>query len=118
MPSAPVPSAPPLLWSAQATFLHRSGLSGAARVWVLGPRPLPHGATAATVALVDVSASYRIDRLQLDLQIDNLLNARWREGEYNYASWFDRGDPRSALPARHMLAGAPLTVRLGATLWL
>ncbi|MEZ4448332.1 MAG: TonB-dependent receptor [Nannocystaceae bacterium] len=115
---ARVPNAPPLLWSMQATLIHRSGLSGGARLWVLGPRPLPYGATASPVTLVDLSASYRISRLQIDLQIDNLLNSKWKEGEYNFASWWDRSSPRSALPTLHQLSGAPTTVRLGATLWL
>ncbi|MEZ4382799.1 MAG: TonB-dependent receptor [Nannocystaceae bacterium] len=115
---APVPNAPPILWSMQGTLIHRSGFSGGARLWVLGPRPLPYGATASSVTLVDLSASYRISRVQIDLQIDNLLNAKWKEGEYNFASWWDRSSPRSALPTLHQLSGPPMTVRLGATLWL
>ena len=79
---------------------------------------LPQGARASGYALLDLSAGYRVGRLQLDLQVDNVLNGRWKEGESNYASRFNRDDPRSAIPALHFAAGPPLTVRLGATLWL
>ena len=100
------------------TALHPSGISAGARVWALGRRPLPYGARSSATALVDLKVSYRISRLQVDLILDNLLNARWSEGEYNFASWHDRSRARSSLPARHMIAGAPLTARLGVTLWL
>lgn len=115
---APVPNAPPLLATLGGVATHRSGLSGAARLTVLGPRPLPYGAVAGALALVDLSASYRHGHLQLDLAIDNLFNSRWAEGTYNFASWQDKSAPRSALPALHTLAGPPFTLRLGATIWL
>ncbi len=115
---APVPNAPPVLWNTSGYLFHRSGVRAGARLVVLGPRPLPQGARASGYALLDLSAGYRVGRLQLDLQVDNVLNRRWKEGEYNYASWFNRDDPRSAIPTLHFAAGPPLTVRLGATLWL
>ena len=115
---ASVPGAPPVLWTTSGYLFHRAGVRAGARLVVLGPRPLPQGARASGYALLDLSAGYRVGRLQLDLQVDNVLNRRWKEGEYNYASWFNRDDPRSAIPALHFAAGPPLTVRLGATLWL
>ena len=114
----PIPYAPPLLGSANLTMLHPAGITVGARVWALGRRPLPFGARSSATALVDLKVSYRVSRLQVDLILDNLLNARWSEGEYNFASWHDRSRARSSLPARHMIAGAPLTARLGVTLWL
>ncbi|MCA9690254.1 MAG: TonB-dependent receptor [Myxococcales bacterium] len=113
----PIPGAPPVLWTTMVTVFHRSGFRAAARLLVVGPRPLPHGATAHAYALTDLSLGYRVGRLQLDARIDNLFNSRWREGEYNYASWLDREQPRSAIPALHQIAGTPFAARLGATLW-
>lgn len=115
---APVPLAPPLLSATGLTLVHPSGVRAGARVLVVGGRPLPHGARAASYALLDIGVGYRLGPLQLDLQIDNVTNAAWKEGEYHYASWWDRDQPRSTIPTLHQLAGPPLTARLAATLWL
>ncbi|MBL9105658.1 MAG: hypothetical protein JNL82_32280 [Myxococcales bacterium] len=55
--------------------------------------------------------------MQIDIQIDNATNAQWKEGEYHYASWWDKDDPRSTLPSLKFIAGPPLTVRAATTLW-
>jgi outer membrane receptor protein involved in Fe transport len=115
---APVPLAPPLLSASSLTLIHPRGFRAGARLLVVGSRPLPHGARAASYALLDLSVGYRIGPAQLDLQVDNVTNATWKEGEYHYASWWDQSQPRSTLPALHFIAGAPLTARLGLTLWL
>jgi hypothetical protein len=49
--------------------------------------------------------------------IDNALGSRWREGEYQYASWLDREQPRTGLPRIHYAPGAPLGVRATLTGW-
>lgn len=113
---AAVPGAPPLLSATSLTLVHPSGLRAGARLQVLGARPLPHGARAAAYALLDLSVGYRRGPLQLDLQVDNATNVRWKEGEYHYASHWDLGDPRSTVPALHFIAGPPLAVRLATTL--
>lgn len=115
---SPVPQAPPVMSSTQLSVVHPSGFRAGARVFVLGARPLPHGATAAGYALLDLSLGYRLGPAQLDVQIDNVTNARWHEGEYHFASWWDRTAPRSALPALHVIPGPPLTARIGLTLWM
>lgn len=115
---APVPLAPPFLSATGLTLVHPGGFRAGARLLVVGSRALPHGARSSAYALLDLSLGYRFDRLQLDLQVDNLTNAAWKEGEYHYASWWDQGEPRSTIPALHFLAGPPLTARIGATLWL
>lgn len=115
---APVPLAPPFMSATALTLLHPSGLRAGARLLVVGSRPLPHGARSSSYALLDLNLGYQIGRLQLDLQIDNLTNAGWKEGEYHFASWWDPDAPRSTIPALHFLAGPPLTARIGATLWL
>lgn len=115
---APVPGAPPLLSASTLTLVHPNGMRAGARLQVLGARPLPHGATAASYALLDLSVGYRRGPLQLDLQVDNATYARWKEGEYHYASYWDPSEPRSTLPALHYIAGPPLAVRLAMTLYL
>lgn len=87
------------------------------RLQVVGSRALPYGARSATYALLDLSVGYRTGPLQLDIQIDNATNAQWKEGEYHYASWWDKDDSRSTLPSLKFIAGPPLTVRAATTLW-
>ena len=111
----PVPGAPRLLGTAEAHLAHPRGWSGGARLTALGPRPLAHGARAGAVAVADLMAEYRRGWWAVSLEIDNVLDVLWREGEFNYASWFDRAEPRSALPRIHYAAGPPRTVRAGVT---
>ncbi len=113
---AAVPGAPPLLSSTTMTLVHPSGMRAGARLQVVGAPPRPPGARAATYALLDLSVGYRRGPLQLDLQVDNATNAQWKEGEYHYASYWNRDDPRSTLPTLHFIAGPPLAVRLATTL--
>lgn len=115
---AAIPGAPPLLSASTLTLVHPSGVRAGARLQVVGSRPLPHGARAATYALLDLSVGYRRGPLQLDLQVDNVTNAQWKEGEYHYASYWDTSEPRSTLPTLHFIAGPPLAVRLATTLFL
>lgn len=114
---APVPGAPPLLSASSLSLSHPNGLRAGVRLQVVGARPLPHGARSATYALLDLGVGYRRGPLQMDLQIDNVTNARWKEGEYHFASYWDRDDPRSTLPSLHYIAGPPLAVRLSMTLF-
>lgn len=114
---APIPGAPPLLSASSLTLVHPKGYRAGARLQVVGSRALPHGARSATYALLDLSVGYRTGPLQVDVQIDNATNAQWKEGEYHYASWWDREVPRSTLPSLHFIAGPPLSVRAATTLW-
>ena len=61
---------------------------------------------------------YTYNQYRLDLEIENLMNRRVREGEYHYASdWprYRQGPAASQLPAIHYIAGAPFNARLTAT---
>jgi iron complex outermembrane recepter protein len=114
---APIPGAPPLLSATALTLVHPRGYRAGARLQVVGSRALPHGARSSAYALLDLSVGYRTGPLQLDLQLDNATNAQWKEGEYHYASWWDKDGPRSTIPSLHFIAGPPLTVRAATTLW-
>jgi outer membrane receptor protein involved in Fe transport len=110
-----VPGAPPLFVQIQGALNHPKGYRAGARWFVLGPRPLAYGARAGAATIMDVSIGYRMKWLQLDLSIDNLFGSRWREGEYHFASWWDRSERRSQIPAIHYVAGPPTMARFSAT---
>ena len=115
---APVPGAPTFLGQFGATLTHPQGFRGGLRVIGLGPRPLANGATAASYAVADLLAAWRRGPVELSLQIDNVSDARWREGEYHFASWWDTSTPRSQLPGLHYSAGNPRTFRVGLAFFL
>ncbi len=115
----PVPYAPPVLGVVGAYLdgavigpvLWIAGL----RTWHLGARPLPQGfaSTPATVSDATVRATWR--HLTVDVDLDNVFGSHWRDGEFFFPSWWDQSQPASALPMRHISAGAPraLHVALG-----
>lgn len=106
-----IPLAPWLVSGFRSTVTH-GGLSAGARLLVVAPRPLPHGATGATLTMLDATVGYQWDALMLDVQIENLLNREIREGEYHYASHWQPGQSASELPVLHTTAGAPLNARM------
>ena len=71
------------------------------------------------MTLLDVSAGLQWRVLDLGIQLHNAINARYAAVEYNFASDWDPDDGlRTRTPARHIAAGAPLSlmVTLGVTL--
>lgn len=111
----PIPLAPPLVGSVRAVATHESGLRGGVRFFALAPRPLPHGAYGAPMAVLDATAGYTWNWLRLDVELENLLNLRILEGEYHYASYWRRDTPPSALPVVHYVAGPPFNARVSMT---
>jgi iron complex outermembrane recepter protein len=85
----------------------------------LSPRPLPYGATANPVSVLDASAVLSWGALDLGFEIFNMFDSRYAALEYSFPSDWDPADGyRSRVPARHTSAGAPLSwmVSLGVTL--
>ncbi|AGC49256.1 TonB-dependent receptor [Myxococcus stipitatus DSM 14675] len=78
----------------------------------IGPRPLPFDERSRTVFLTDVDVALRRGELGLRLEVMNLLDSRWRDGEFVYSSRFDPNAPASLVPARHFTAGSPRTASL------
>jgi outer membrane cobalamin receptor len=76
---------------------------------VIGPRPLPFDEFSQTTALLDARVGLRVGPVELIFELQNLLDARWRDGEFVYASRWDLGPGASLLPARQFTAGAPRT---------
>ncbi len=71
----------------------------------LGRRPLPYSQMGHDVFLTDASASLRWGPLETGIEVFNLLDADWYDGEFVYASAFSGA--ASLLPTRHVTVGAP-----------
>lgn len=87
-------------------------------VTALGPRNLPFGDRAQGFVLVDLRARLLVERLGVIIDVQNLFDMRWRDGEYTFASRWTPDTVASLVPARHFTAGQPrtLTVTLELTL--
>lgn len=107
-----VPFAPWLAGSAHAIVDHPSGVRAGLLARAAAPRALPHGARGATFFTLDATLGYHLGALELELELENLLGRRLREGEYHYASHWQRDAPASALPVLHTVAGPPRSARL------
>jgi hypothetical protein len=84
----------------------------------LSPRPLPFGQSSPPVALLDASLGARWRWLSFDLSAYNLTDAQWSALQLYFVSNWDPSSAPSRLPARHVIAGPPLTIMgtLGVTL--
>lgn len=81
-------------------------------------RPLPYGEMGHDYTLLDANASLRLREVELGVSAFNLLNLNWYDGEYTFASNFERGASPSLVPQRHVTVGAPRTVLATLTLFL
>ena len=111
-----VPYAPQLTARADAAFTPALGQVGAwgtlrshvgAGVTYLEGRPLPYGETGHDVLLFDARATLRLGPVETGLDVYNLFDAAWYDGEFVYASSF--GGAPSLVPERHVTVGAPRT---------
>jgi outer membrane receptor protein involved in Fe transport len=84
----------------------------------LGGRPLPYGESGHDVFLVDARAALRLREVALSLDVYNLLDEKWYDGEFVYASNFDRSATPSLVPQRHVTVGAPRAFWLSLSLYL
>ena len=92
-------------WHGQPLFASLS-----AGVTYVGPRPLPYGALSDTIFTIDANATIRWWLFETGVSAMNLLDAKYRLGEYNYASDFHSQSFPTLVPVRHFTAGAPLTI--------
>jgi TonB family protein len=78
-------------------------------VTYVGPRALPYGERSDPLFVVDGSVGLGWSHYEVGLAVTNLLDNRYRLGEFNYASDFrDVSDSSPTLvPVRHFTAGAP-----------
>jgi hypothetical protein len=73
----------------------------------MGHRPLPYSELGRDIFLVDVSVDLRFGPVQTSIEVFNLLDADWYDGEFVYASQF--GNSASLVPVRHVTVGPPRT---------
>lgn len=95
-----------------ATIFGQDVEGGAALgVTYIAPRPLPLGRFSDPIFTIDASLRARWRWLELALSAQNLLDARYRLAEFNYASNFDGPNaPDARRATRHFAAGAPRTI--------
>jgi hypothetical protein len=73
----------------------------------VGRRALPYGARSGTIFTIDASATLAWTHYEVGLVVTNLLDTKYRLGEYNYVSNFEQGVPPTLVPGRLFTAGAP-----------
>ena len=79
----------------------------------VGRRPLPYGDVSDIIFVSDASLSVGWTIWNVRLSGQNLFDSRYKLGEYNYASNFQKLLPEPTLaPERSFTAGAPRTVML------
>ena len=95
----------PLRW----TMSGGTPLQGAVGIGLtyVGPRPLPYGQVSGDILVVDSSVGLTWDSYQVRLVATNLLDRRYRLGEYDYASDFHSQAQPTLVPLRAFTAGAP-----------
>lgn len=76
----------------------------------LSSRPLPYARSADPVAVLDASAAVSYRFVELGVELLNLTNQKFAAVEYSYVSQWQQNSAPSLVPARHLSAGAPLTV--------
>jgi hypothetical protein len=111
----PIPMAPTAFGSARAVLGSQVGPRAGLRFLGVLPRPLPNGATSSTLTRVDLTAGYHWPVWRIELEVENLLNQRIREGEYHFTSHWQPDSRPSALPVLHYVAGPPIDARLTLT---
>ncbi|HEX8796338.1 MAG TPA: TonB family protein [Polyangiaceae bacterium] len=106
------------VWSDLPWRLRGDPFRGAlsAGVTYVGERPLPFGAVSGTIFTLDANATLAWSHYEIGLIVTNLLDTRYRLGEFNYASNFNPigpgapSGPPSYVPSRLFTAGAPRAV--------
>lgn len=81
-------------------------------------RPLPFGELGRNVFLVDASAALRLKEVELGVDVFNLLDASWYDGQFVYASNFSRAATPARVPFRHVTVGPPRTFFFSLTLYV
>lgn len=60
--------------------------------------------------LTDLGVGVRLGEFEIDCDAYNLLDDRWFDGEFVYASNFAQGVTPALVPQRHVTMGAPRTL--------
>jgi iron complex outermembrane recepter protein len=122
----PVPFTPTSVFRSDSIFFGQLGrfqgriVRGAVggTVAFIGPRPLPYSQMSDSKITIDARASLRWSAFELMLGSKNLLDSRYKLGEWNYVSEWNTQTAPTLAPQRHFSAGAPrfIFLTLGITL--
>ena len=93
-----------LPWKVRGEPLRGTLSSG---ITYVGRRALPFGARSDTIFTIDANATVGWSHYEVGLVVTNLLDTRYRLGEYNFVSNFQQGVPPTLVPSRLFTAGAP-----------
>lgn len=85
---------------------------------LLHNRPLPYSEIGNDVFVADASASARYRYGEFGVQVYNLFDAHYYDGQFVYASNFARGSTPALVPVRHVTAGPPFTALFSLSLFL
>ena len=108
----------PLPWRIRGRAITAS--AGVGVTWV-APRPLPYSERGESIFTVDAQVGARWAYYELGFIAQNLLDAQYSWGQYNFTSDFRSRDFPTLVPARHFTAGPPrqlfvvFTLHLGAS---
>jgi len=113
-----VPYAPELIVRQDLAFTPAFGklaarpLTGRMGVALTGmfDRPQPYGRYGHDVFLVDAVAGLRLKELSVELNVLNLLDAKWYDSEFTYSANWNPGATARLVPERYVTVGAPRTV--------
>lgn len=105
----------PLPWRVRERALT---LTGGLGVTYVAPRPLPLAETGDAVFTVDAQASVRWTHIELGVIAQNLFDAQYRWGQFNYVSDFRSRPFPTLVAARHFAAGPPRSLFLVFTVYL
>jgi hypothetical protein len=76
----------------------------------IAPRALQYDERGESIFTIDASATLAWRIVETGLMVTNLLDRRYRLGEYNYASDFGSQPAPTLVPQRHFAAGPPRAV--------
>ncbi|APS00667.1 hypothetical protein [Pajaroellobacter abortibovis] len=77
---------------------------------LLDRRALPFGEFGHPIQLSDAGIGLSLFLLELQLDIYNIVNSSWYDGEFCHASNFSQGQATDLIPARHVTVGTPRTL--------
>ena len=106
-----IPLAP--LWTSIGglSFNTKAGLNGSLRYRYLGDRPAneDNSVVATGYFLMDALVNYTRPKFEVGLSIENLLDQRWKEAQFDTESrLFDEAEPSSEI---HFTPGTPFNLR-------
>lgn len=115
-----VPYVPDVVVRSDTSFFHElrtidgaplRGILSAGATYI-GRRALPYGQRSDAVFTLDAGATLQWKWAEVGLEATNVLDARYRSSEYNFASDFHTSDHPTLVPVRHFSAGPPRAVFL------